>query len=1025
MAPRKDCPRAIFQASSRTNTDLFGSAPPGPLHALMVTTLRFFGLDPDDPMGSPGSDVNSLLSASDGRIYIGMSGSGLWRFDYDLGHFQRLDSTPEAQSLISGDVSDVREMENGQIFLNVEDKEFVVYDPQEDQWQHIYDKDLFPEHASNFFRSIKPFSASDGAIYFGISGFGLHAYDPLTQSATIRCPLKKREWLNLWERSKIRDYTDIFAFPAAGDSVAIRLRSNLLVANCKEQKEVVSIVVEDLELYYPFTDRDKRIWFIQDRILRYWDPFSAKNNEIVIPQFEPARKDIRISWQSPDGRLWANDGFRLIHFQPDQFFYSVSNTKPSPLQLSPTSLRSIKADPFDPELYWIPGYDGVDLYHVNKGRVNLKGEVSGQPIADFHPYHALRISQDTLLMCGETNGILIYDLRTKKLTAPWDRVTSGLKPGDSGYGIYALTELEDGSVWFAANQGLYSFKPASGEWKYEMDHINEGQLQGRNWVIDSDPKGRVWAGGANGVIWLDRSKGMSGNSTILEQIPVPVKSMLFRDNGELWLGTSGDGIMIVDPEEIIEHSVDKDMEVISVKDGLPDNVVYGMLEDKEKNVWISTNKGLARISGEERNVLRFSIHDGLQESEFNTVSYLKDARGRMFFGGINGLTWLDPDSLQLPDPNYKVMLTGVDVFGEEQRIGKDLNKKESLLVLQPEQSVFSVRFALSDYANPEANSFEYKIDGKHDEWMKMGKEPLLTFRDLSPGDHNLLIKGKDHWGRVQPELFRMSIKVIPFWYQTTWFRVGLSIAVMALIAFAFGYRIQRIRKQNELLELQVDLRTKEIQQQKEEIALALKERESLLKEIHHRVKNNLQVISSLLSLQIHATHDEELADAMRDARNRIHSMALIHQRLYQSELLSEVNFANYVQDLAVGMNYAYNQPGSEIEVKLNLQDIFLEIEEAVPLGLIVNELLSNSLKYAFPDEKKGTIEVNLEPVKKDWWQLSVKDDGVGLPGDFDLRKEKSMGMTLIHDLARQIDGNIEMKNGKGLTVMVNFPKLKQ
>ena len=170
----------------------------------------------------------------------------------------------------------------------------------------------------------------------------------------------------------------------------------------------------------------------------------------------------------------------------------------------------------------------------------------------------------------------------------------------------------------------------------------------------------------------------------------------------------------------------------------------------------------------------------------------------------------------------------------------------------------------------------------------------------------------------------------------------------------------------------------------EKLVLAsLKEKEVLLKEIHHRVKNNMQIISSLLSLQRGCVEGEETINVLRDSQGRVRSMAIIHENLYQSPTLSNINFKKYIKELVkVILRAEYGYQG--IEIRLEVDDIRLDIDTAIPCGLIINELVTNSVKYAFPQDK-GTITIKFEYLEA--YELTIADDGTGLPQDFDLKKQ--------------------------------------
>ena len=205
----------------------------------------------------------------------------------------------------------------------------------------------------------------------------------------------------------------------------------------------------------------------------------------------------------------------------------------------------------------------------------------------------------------------------------------------------------------------------------------------------------------------------------------------------------------------------------------------------------------------------------------------------------------------------------------------------------------------------------------------------------------------------------------------------------------------------------------------EQIGESLKEKEMLLKEIHHRVKNNLAVISSLLSLQSNYIKDKDDLELFRESQTRAKSMALIHERLYQSEDLKRIDFSDYIKTLSSDLFMTYAGDPDRIKLNMDLEHVLVDINSAIPLGLILNELISNSMKYAFPNGENGDINIKLES-KEGEFILIVGDTGVGLPEGLDFKNTGSLGLQLVTSLTDQIDGNIELDQSKGTQFTIKF-----
>jgi len=206
----------------------------------------------------------------------------------------------------------------------------------------------------------------------------------------------------------------------------------------------------------------------------------------------------------------------------------------------------------------------------------------------------------------------------------------------------------------------------------------------------------------------------------------------------------------------------------------------------------------------------------------------------------------------------------------------------------------------------------------------------------------------------------------------------------------------------------------------ERLQASLREKEELLKEIHHRVKNQLQVVSSLLGMQSRAVTDPGMRRTFQESQDRIHSMALLHESLYQSQNLSQINFPEYIRQLAAHLFHSYGVAPDRIHLRTDLHTLSLHLDAAVPCGLIINELVSNSLKYAFPDGREGEIRIELYEHSNGTARLMVADNGVGLKADVDWINARSLGLRLVRTLAEQLGAKIEVDSSTGMQVQLAF-----
>lgn len=211
-----------------------------------------------------------------------------------------------------------------------------------------------------------------------------------------------------------------------------------------------------------------------------------------------------------------------------------------------------------------------------------------------------------------------------------------------------------------------------------------------------------------------------------------------------------------------------------------------------------------------------------------------------------------------------------------------------------------------------------------------------------------------------------------------------------------------------------------LSQMRDREARNLNEKEILLKEIHHRVKNNLQIISSLLNLQAGTISDTKTKAVVVESQSRVKTMALIHQLLYESDNFSIIDFNKYLHKLMFSLHGTFKNPNQKIQYSINAENVFLDIDKAVPLGLITNELATNAYKYAFQHAEDGIIEIDLKKTNKTQYILTISDNGIGLPETFNMKHSTTLGLKLVNLLTSQIDGSLEILNKKGTTFFIRF-----
>ncbi|HPG38563.1 MAG TPA: histidine kinase dimerization/phosphoacceptor domain -containing protein [bacterium] len=239
-----------------------------------------------------------------------------------------------------------------------------------------------------------------------------------------------------------------------------------------------------------------------------------------------------------------------------------------------------------------------------------------------------------------------------------------------------------------------------------------------------------------------------------------------------------------------------------------------------------------------------------------------------------------------------------------------------------------------------------------------------------------------------------------------------------LIAIARHKDFITLKNLNHQLQNELETRRKT----EEKLKNLLEEKELLLKEIHHRVKNNFMIVSSLLNLQAGQVQDDATKELFKESYNRVNSMALIHEKLYKTSNLSRIDFKNYIESLAGNLVQTYCL-GNKVQLITTIENVMLDISQAIPCGLIINELVTNALKHAFPPHlsKTGILEISMHPLA-DSFEIIIQDNGIGISPDFKIQESKSLGMQLVSLLAEgQLEGNVSIENTLGTRIRIVFP----
>lgn len=713
---------------------------------------------------------------------------------------------------------------------------------------------------------------------------------------------------------------------------------------------------------------------------------------------------------------------------------------------------------------WAGTYGGGINLYLGEGRFRRYPD-PGNPDGQFTD---LRVGGDIVEHDGRlwisTNGggIVVLDPDTGNTTS-YTHV-EGDPATLASNDVISLLKTER-AIWIGSrNKGLNRFDPATGD----MRHYSkaEGLASDAIFGLLEDGQGRIWISGGKGISVLDpdTNEFTTYDSTHgLQNDDFTGGANLALSNG-IFLFGGGNGFNAFEPLKIQRNAHAPEVRItdfLIFNESVPlDRPVYAMdmveidYSDSVIGFEFAALDYTAPLKNRYEYMLEGFDRSWVQADDTQRVTYTNLDAGRYTFrvrGSNNDGVWSEGEAsigIVVNPPLWATWWAylGYLVFGvlvlyrtqkaNEARLRREAEKRYSerlqLYIESLEEATDCVLIADANknlmYSN---NAIKAILDLTPPE--AVGRSILsLLFSD--PTDAQLARQGLEADGRWHGEVSsKRGVQSI-----TT----EVTIAAVrddaenetAYVSIARDIT-DRKRTQAELenhrrnLEFLVAERTKALEHEiaenkavQRELANSLQEKELLLKEVHHRVKNNMQVISSLLNIQAETIEDPRFTSLLGESQQRIKSMSLIHENLYQSENLLEIDFEDYINMLANSLCRFYTIPGVSLNLDIQVDDVNLDIETAVPCGLIINELISNSLKHAFKGrEGCGTISVHFRNAGCRY-VLSISDDGVGLPAGFEPDASSSMGMEIVSILTQQLDGRLHIDGAEGACFEISFPR---
>jgi signal transduction histidine kinase/ligand-binding sensor domain-containing protein len=651
--------------------------------------------------------------------------------------------------------------------------------------------------------------------------------------------------------------------------------------------------------------------------------------------------------------------------------------------LSQPSTRAIYKDPATKNM-WIGTYSNKNVVDIFVGD-SIKKTL-------FIDSYVHLIKEDpthnTIIWFATSSGIRKIDKEKFELLETYRM--------DKTY-LQDILPLNDTTLWIASKDNLGHLNPTTKKLTSypHLDKISH---------ILHDSQNRIWVGSTEkGIGFLANSEKLNvknAKTTTIEyynpnkdkeNTACHVKYILESSINPtfFWIATTT-GLYKFDNKNklFLEHYTEKE--------GLPNNIVYVVLEDEDKNLWGSTNHGIFKFNPKTKTFTNFDKQDGLQDNEFNTFSYFKSKEGELFFGGIDGVNAFFPKNMKKNKFVPPLYLTSFEQFGKEKRFEKPISEMKQISLLQEDAGLITFHFAALSFYQSNKNQYAYKLEPIQKEWIELGTKNELTLTNLSAGTYTLYIKGSNNHGIWNKKGIQLEIKIIPPFWQTLWFQILIILAIVISIYCYYKLKLRKSKLRATELESQVEERTHEIQLQAEELQITNEK----LKELDHfKEKTTNMLVHDLKNPLGTIIYEAKDNVSIRKASQRMMNllMALLDSQKIQSPQfqlnLEKIAFHSLLKIVLEEIEVFLIE--REIKISYTEERIFwLEIDKDLIQRVIVN-LLTNAIKYS---PKRSIIEISIEEnnqiQKEGFAQITVTDYGKGI--------EKSQ-LTSIFDSYRQID----------------------
>ena len=786
------------------------------------------------------------------------------------------------------------------------------------------------------------------------------------------------------------------------------------------------------------------------------------NNQFTNFDYDPFRsgalssRSIYSLLEDKQGILWVGTYDQGINiYNPNTQYFSYFSQEPENNQsLSNSSVLALEPDE---KGIWI-GTDGGGLNYFDSQSKEFTrySQIKG---LTAEVYKSLFITDDNHLWAGTyLEGLERINLDTWQVEHFTTESTNGRLQDNSIWSIY---QDRKGQLWIGTLfEGLAKVDVLK-TGQVSFTHYNTFKGYPENLpnvtVIFEDSEGCFWLGSEGGGLSL-----FNRETKQIDQSFWPEKGIdgVIADNfitainedpyGYLWVGTL-QGVSILDKKKGTFFSIDQN-------DGLESDAIAAIYPRNEKEMWVTTDVGISLIDIESKKVINYNDGHGVKADPLNFQALIRNG-DQFYFGGKKGLNTINADkdignNTLIP----KVILTDFFVNNKPVNPGEAGLLEEGIgytskVTLSPDQRDFGVGFVALNYTFSSKNQYQYMLEGYDTDWITVSKQRKAYYTNVPRGKtYTFKVIASNNDGVWNKDGVSLEIYVKPYWWDTWLFQLFAVMVISFLVYAIYYWRIQTIKKLNLQLEYKINESTKELktanaviternnflneqtlrlsetkavlEKTNKDLKTVIDEREVLFREVHHRVKNNLSLVLSILRIASRKASEGPTTNILLETQDRIRAMSMIHQTLYGGDEKGVLSMDKYLPDLVMQIVESYKSNHQKVDVNMDIIPVKFDLKVTNPLALIINELISNCLKHAFSDTAKPAIRVSLKKNKTGAkkYKLTVLDNGKGMNLNFkNMKDESHYGLKLVLGLIEQIEAEMKVSNlDPGLRIDINF-----